>query len=285
MALLPNGELDFGPRTTASARSTQDLGALVDGAFRWCLERRLITRASVRDDGTGARILTVEFDGGRYRDFALHREELANGEIERWLEVVMREIGLEQTQDWRSGAARMAARAAAERIDEMARVMASGVVDRMTDSMLNHVLGIPSTDDAAEKKAEALFVQTAGQVARDELANGFGLQVKGSAGGDYVLHKKRSYCVTRVSDGAQLCAVVPGVPLWDHLLGIKLTIEHDEPEFLRKANVAGVERFITFYQGVSDPNARLDLNCRSVTMPAHIDVTAIDDAITQRRPG
>jgi hypothetical protein len=45
--------------------------------------------------------------------------------------------------------------------------------------------------------------------------------------------------VERPSDGAKLCAVVPGVPLWDHLLGIKLMVEHDEAKFLATANVSG----------------------------------------------
>lgn len=96
-------------------------------------------------------------------------------------------------------------------------------------------------DDKAEKKAKALFKRVAGGDALYKLNRG-GLPLKGSIGGEYVLHPKMTYCVDR-KDGAKLCAVVPNVPLYDHLLGIKVMIENDEPEFLRTANVAGVFSF------------------------------------------
>src|SRR3990167_4777600 len=79
---------------------------------------------------------------------------------------------------------------------------------------------------------------TCGKKAFDTLKSGKPLPITGSQGTKYTLHKRASYCVERVSDNARLCAVVPGVPLWDHLLGIKLMIEHDEPKFLETANVA-----------------------------------------------
>lgn len=278
-----------------------DFGLLVDGAFQWCLDQRLITRVSVADGGRQfrAKLITVEFEGGRHRGFSITEEELANGETERWLEVVMREICLEQMAGWREGAARTGERLRAERYQRSAVHDFIAGMAIAQGSFLGAAEGLQTfasafrregnfrEDDAAEKKAEALFVDTAGQEAHDVLERGDGLAMKGSAGGDYLLHKKRSYCVTRVADGAKLCAVVPGVPLWDHLLGVKLTIEHDEPEFLRKANVAGGTVGVSsFHQGVPDPNGQhFNCRCRSVIMPAHVDTTATDGAITQRRPG
>lgn len=91
----------------------------------------------------------------------------------------------------------------------------------------------------AEERARDLFVMTLGEPAIELVNSNAGLPVTGSQGGDYRLHAMMSYCVSRPSDGARLCAVVPGVPLYDHLLGIKLMIENDEPEFLRTANVSG----------------------------------------------
>lgn len=93
-------------------------------------------------------------------------------------------------------------------------------------------------DIKADKKSEELFLMACGKEAFDTLNSGNPLPIIGSKGTKYTLHKRASYCVERVSDNAKLCAVVPGVPLWDHLLGIKLMIEHDEPKFLKTAHVA-----------------------------------------------
>lgn len=90
--------------------------------------------------------------------------------------------------------------------------------------------------EKADARAKQLFIDVVGKDAFDQLANG-GLLITGSEGGQYALYAKMTYCVTRLSDKARMCAVVPGVPMWDHLLGIKLTIEHDEPYFVRTANV------------------------------------------------
>lgn len=97
----------------------------------------------------------------------------------------------------------------------------------------------PRRDPQAEKRAAALFKMTAGEEAFRTLESGGALPIKGSNGTDYTLHKRASYCVERVRDKAKFCAVVPNVPLWDHLLGIKLMVENDEPKFLETANVAG----------------------------------------------
>ncbi len=91
----------------------------------------------------------------------------------------------------------------------------------------------------AEARSKELFISAAGKKAFDDLSAGKSIALTGSKGGKYTLHKRSSFCAERTSDGARLCAVVPGVPLWDHLLGIKLMIEHDELKFLKTANVSG----------------------------------------------
>lgn len=90
----------------------------------------------------------------------------------------------------------------------------------------------------ADTKAKALFIAAAGEAAYQILESGQPLKIRGSAGTDYLLFKRASFCVERPSDGARLCAVVPDVPMYDHLLGIKLMVEHDEPAFLATANVS-----------------------------------------------
>lgn len=94
----------------------------------------------------------------------------------------------------------------------------------------------------AEARARELFERVAGRPAFEALEAGKTWPLTGSAGTQYLLHRKASFCIERPSDGAQLCAVVPGVPLYDHLLGIKLMVETDEPRFLEVANVSGVWR-------------------------------------------
>lgn len=93
--------------------------------------------------------------------------------------------------------------------------------------------------EAAKVKARALFAHVAGEQAAAQLERDEQLPLRGSQGGEYALLKRSAYCVRRLKDGAELCAVVPNVPLWDHLLGIKLLVEQDEPRFLRTANVSG----------------------------------------------
>ena len=96
-----------------------------------------------------------------------------------------------------------------------------------------------AVDPLVEQRSATLFLMAAGKEAFDTLQAGKPLPITGSNGTQYTLHKRSTYCVKRVSDGARLCAVVPGVPLWDHLLGIKLMVENDEAKFLATANVAG----------------------------------------------
>jgi hypothetical protein len=48
------------------------------------------------------------------------------------------------------------------------------------------------------------------------------------------------------------------VPLWDHLLGIKLMVENDEPRFLKTANVsAGSYGGLTLTQAFIDEYAQI----------------------------
>lgn len=97
----------------------------------------------------------------------------------------------------------------------------------------------PRFTEEADTKAKALFIAAAGEAAYQVLESGKPIKIRGSAGTDYLLFKRASFCVERPSDGARLCAVVPDVPMYDHLLGIKLMVEHDEPAFLATANVSG----------------------------------------------
>ena len=103
---------------------------------------------------------------------------------------------------------------------------------------INQAIGWAPPNEAAEKRAEELFLMTCGKKAFDTLKSGKPLPITGSQGTKYTLHKRASYCVERVSDNARLCAVVPGVPIFDHLLGIKLMVEHEEEHFLKIANIA-----------------------------------------------
>lgn len=130
-------------------------------------------------------------------------------------------------------------------------------------------------DSAAEAKAETLFKQFAGAAPLIILKSGKPIALKGSAGGQYKLFARRAYCVERQPDGARMCAVVPRVPLYDHLLGIKLTIETDELLFLKTANVA--EAFgtrsiqvdhvavdgVRYFGSLSNSLVPAHLNCRT----------------------
>lgn len=106
-------------------------------------------------------------------------------------------------------------------------------------NMANQQWPVREEDAKATEKAKDLFKLACGAKAFETLDSGKPLPTIGSKGTKYTLHKRSTYCVERTKDGAKLCAVVPGVPLWDHLLGIRLMVENDEPAFLKTANVAG----------------------------------------------
>lgn len=88
----------------------------------------------------------------------------------------------------------------------------------------------------AHAKSQELFKRTLGVDAFKTLLWGGSIPVKGSEGGNYLLQCKYSHCVVDIDRGMSLCAIVPGVPLWDHLLGIKLMIENDEKRFRKVAH-------------------------------------------------
>lgn len=98
-----------------------------------------------------------------------------------------------------------------------------------------HTPGKPGRGHA---RARELFIRTAGMDAYQVLNNGGMLPVTGSLGTAYVMTKRASFCLRNAHTQVEYCAVVPGVPLWDHLLGVKLMVEHDEPRLLATANTS-----------------------------------------------
>lgn len=132
----------------------------------------------------------------------------------------------------------------------LGRVPAGPLVQINANENLQSIQDFPSrwtrdrdAREAADKKSRELFRNTAGDEAYQTLESGKPLPLTGSNGTQYTLHKRASFCIERVSDGAKFCAVVPGVPLFDHLLGIKLIVERDEDAFLKTANVAAGDPF------------------------------------------
>jgi len=87
----------------------------------------------------------------------------------------------------------------------------------------------------AEKKSEALFRRIGGEKAHALLSQIGVMLIVGSQGTEYYLRNERSFCVERALDHLRMCAVVPDVPLWDQLLGLKLIIENDEETFVQSA--------------------------------------------------
>lgn len=190
---------------------------------------------------------------GRERCHEISHSEIAMGgipELRHWAETVERDLRHEvdprrpsplQAPPWRSGTATEMRLRQAEAEHHMS-LHQRLVMERLRidhSAWLGMDFATPQRDEKAEKRAADLFKMTAGEVAFRTLEAGSALPIKGSNGTKYRLYKRASFCVERVSDGARLCAVVPNVPLWDHLLGIKLMVENDELKFLETANVAG----------------------------------------------
>lgn len=199
-------------------------------------------------------ICSVRFRYGDDQNYSLLFDELrmedAVVSLTCWLESISGDIRerarlLEERYAPQRAMQRSAMRAYQEQILEMFTSMPS-ILDQRT--MMREmgidfdVIGVDLARDSgnteADKKARELFKTTAGEAAYNALAAGKAIPIRGSQGTKYQLYPQATYCVERESDGARLCAVVPGVPLWDHLLGIKLMVEHDEPTFLATANVA-----------------------------------------------
>ena len=178
--------------------------------------------------------LRLPFAQGRLL-FSINEHELSMGGMEAlrfWLETIERDL-LSRQNEWRLS----------RLVASPGPVAAIGIpeaeVFRRYIDAIRDGLGY---NEKADTKAKELFVSVAGQDAYETLEAGKPLPLKGSAGTDYRLFRRATYCIERPSDGARLCAVVPGVPMYDHLLGIKLIVEHDEPAFLRAANVAAGTR-------------------------------------------
>lgn len=177
-----------------------------------------------RAPGDHSTLLDVRFHDHCGATYRLTDEEVANGGLEgaeHWLRVIEEDIRARR---------------------------GSGIVVPLVFSVANDhwrldelaVTGLNPIGwgDAAETRARNLFLAVAGVAAVETMEAGKPLRIKGSEGTRYLLFKRAAYCVERESDGTRLCAVVPGVPLWDHLLGVKLMVEGDEPAFLAAANVA-----------------------------------------------
>ena len=194
--------------------------------------------------------LLLPFQEQRLR-FSITNHELEMGGVETlrfWLETIERDLR-RRYDDWRRS----------RPVASLGPLDAIGITAeacrRYRDQILNNYadvamyangvafgVGYSERNEEADTKAKDLFISVAGQDAFQTLESGKPLPIKGSQGTDYRLFKRAAYCVERPSDGARLCAVVPGVPMYDHMLGIKLMVEHDEPEFLMVANVAGGAR-------------------------------------------
>lgn len=217
--------------------------------FQRSLERRYrdVAGANVygpRDDRGDCIDLVVRLNGHPDRTFRILDDEVRmEGEraVLRWIEVIDRDI-------WELVGRYRSPRAIEDRPMTATEVMYRqqqaftqvNALDRRILEGLNEAFNaaLRPENKAANDKAAALFKQTAGTDAFTALEAGNGWPITGSKGTAYRLFKRSSYCVTRVSDGAKLCAVVPGVPLYDHLLGIKLMVEQDEEKFIKTANVA-----------------------------------------------
>ena len=214
------------------------------------LRRRMIVREFYVQDSvnTDAKVLGVRFHNGRVFRYTLTAMELLNGGqegLDFWLRTVEQDIlcraeqlhaGYDHLTPCPSGNDPIAGQSVAHIGFDVGN---TAIWDQT-------IWGDFGRDEKAETKAADLFKMACGKDAFDILESGNPLPLKGSLGTAYTLHKRASYCVER--DGTRLCAVVPGVPLWDHLLGIKLMIEHDEPKFLKTANVAH-DGFLGYTQG------------------------------------
>jgi hypothetical protein len=210
-------------------------------------------------------VVNVRFSNGLDRGYAFSLSELRMDGVAaffHWLEVVDRDVigraeeiirGMRRQQQAMTQMAELiesttplfdVARIADDFYQLLGRVPAGPLVQINANENLQSIQDFPSrwtrdrdAREAADKKSRELFRKTAGDEAYQTLESGKPLPLTGSNGTQYTLHKRASFCIERVSDGAKFCAVVPGVPLFDHLLGIKLIVERDEDAFLKTANV------------------------------------------------
>lgn len=220
----------------------------LEGALRGLASRGLIVSWSIGHDPCEDVVtIYVTLPGQVRRRYALTRYELTLDGFEAILRLghIIQEEVVEFARAREEAPPNLTLSSQLEglRPEEFQRLWGQGfLASRQEDFLLrNYGGGEQRRRRASESddKAKALFIAVAGQDAYDKLEATHTIQVVGSKGGRYFLYRRATYCVTRESDGVRLCAVVPGVPLWDHLLGIKLMIEHDEPRFLKTANVSG----------------------------------------------
>lgn len=182
--------------------------------------------------------LLASFVDSYQHTWEITAEEVVNGDVAHWLSIVERDLqylaGHHQRRFLQlpsSYSIRYSMREAREAWPELPNPNVAEIRSFQISSQ--HL-----QTNLAEEKAKALFRKTAGDTAWTLLNNKKPLPITGSLGTAYLLHNRRTYSVSRVKDGAELCAVVRDVPLWDHLLGLKLIIEHNEPSFLKIANVS-----------------------------------------------
>ena len=197
--------------------------------FRRHLRASGLARGSTlhREDFDNVIVLRIDTFEYGWREYRLTHHEIMMGghdAVRHWLETIDHDVRARAGADW-----------VTRRYEASTRMV---VGTTWAGYVMDDLGYAPPHNPQADKRAADLFLLTAGKWAFDKLQKGEPLPLVGSQGTAYTLHKRASFCVERVRDGASLCAVVPGVPLWDHLLGIKLMIENDEPKFLKTANVA-----------------------------------------------
>lgn len=162
-----------------------------------------------------------------------------------------RAVTMAQTTFSNSSADAMAINSAAYR--QIARELQQSFYDHLTyieDS------GFLARERAARERARQLFIKVAGEEAYRALTKYDKLYLKGSLGGEYHMSCGMIYNIHDLA-GNQYCAQVKNVPLWDHLLGLKLTIENNEGLFLKKANIS---------RKVDGPIRTVEVNMASVRM-------------------
>lgn len=163
------------------------------------------------------------------RSYSLSENELHDPEsLRRFIQIV--------EEDLRRGSARFAEehRGFVDFRRDYQRVFSRELSEALDRTMVRQFTKPRNVE--ADRKAKELFVRIAGHDAFSALEAGRSIPIRGSHGGRYEMIKSFAYCIQDARRGYQLCAVVPDVPMYDHLLGIKLTIEHDEDRFLWTAN-------------------------------------------------
>lgn len=207
----------------------------------------LARTGDVRRVEYGARVrVNFEFDSGASFHAEITDHELRMGEgqdLHRWMRVIEKDLTRRHERQRAAANPPMFVTSNPQTIDSTFLRMYRAELGRVWQAIFDEDMFVALTgcaappDPAADKRAKDLFRLVAGAEAFDTLNANRPLPITGSTGTRYTLHRRSTFCVERVEDGAKLCAVVPGVPLWDHLLGIKLMVEHDEPKFLETANV------------------------------------------------